>query len=273
MMTRAAWVGVILGIAVLGAAWWWLYGRDEGSTLPELPTVTAPPPEEGADIVAEPEAEPAIVHPMPEPAPSDEPLPELENSDDSALEAARRLFGTGFVAELLVPRELIRRSVLFIDSLDREPLPLWLRPLRKVPGKFGVAEAGEARHIQPDNARRYATVVAAIEAADMATLVATYQRLYPLFQDAYARIGNPRARYFNDRLIQVIDHLLATPVVEEPIALVRPKVLYLYADPELEALSSGQKALLRMGRENAARVQARLREFRSAIEVRPAAAP
>jgi hypothetical protein len=52
---------------------------------------------------------------------------------------------------------------------------------------------------------------------------------------------------------------------------VRPKVLYLLADPELEQRSSGQKAMLRMGRENAARLQARLRELRSAIAQQPPA--
>ena len=67
----------------------------------------------------------------------------------------------------------------------------------------------------------------------------------------------------------MIDHLLTTPVVDEPIPLLRPKVVYVYADPELEKLSSGRKALLRMGRDNAARLQARMREFRSAVAVQP----
>ena len=38
-----------------------------------------------------------------------------------------------------------------------------------------------------------------------------------------------------------------------------------YADPELEALSSGRKLLLRMGPENAARVRQVFREFRQHI--------
>jgi hypothetical protein len=267
MMTRAAWVGVIVGVAVLIGLFAWVYYEEEVPP-PYVPTVAEPLPAE--DPVAEPEAEPAIAHPMPEPAADSVPLPELENSDDSALADARKLFGSEFVAELLIPRELIRRSVLFVDSLDREALPMWLRPVRRIPGTFETVKQDETMRIAADNAQRYAPVLAVVDRIDMAALVATYRKLYPLFQDAYARIGNPRARYFNDRLIQIIDHLLETPVVDEPIALVRPKVLYLYADAELEALSSGQKALLRMGRDNAARVQARLREFRSAIATRPA---
>jgi hypothetical protein len=41
--------------------------------------------------------------------------------------------------------------------------------------------------------------------------------------------------------------------------------LYEYADPDLEALSSGQKLLLRMGPENAARVQQTLARIRDRI--------
>ncbi len=39
-------------------------------------------------------------------------------------------------------------------------------------------------------------------------------------------------------------------------------MLYEFADPDLETRSAGQKMLLRMGRENAARVKAKLGEIR-----------
>jgi hypothetical protein len=59
--------------------------------------------------------------------------------------------------------------------------------------------------------------------------------------------------------------LLATPEVEEPIALVQPNVLYQYKDPALERLSSGQKILLRMGPEHAEIVKTKLREIRAEL--------
>ena len=40
--------------------------------------------------------------------------------------------------------------------------------------------------------------------------------------------------------------------VEGPIELQQPKVLYTFADPDLEALSSGQKIMVRIGLENEA---------------------
>jgi hypothetical protein len=53
--------------------------------------------------------------------------------------------------------------------------------------------------------------------------------------------------------------------VAEPVALVRPKVLYQFADPQLEARSSGQKLLIRMGNEHAERIKQTLRALRIAV--------
>jgi hypothetical protein len=67
-------------------------------------------------------------------------------------------------------------------------------------------------------------------------------------------------------VFEVIDHLLTTPDIKGPIALTQPKVLYEFADPAFEQLSAGQKALLRMGPDNEARVKAKLREVRKALQ-------
>ncbi len=77
-------------------------------------------------------------------------------------------------------------------------------------------------------------------------------------------LGYPKG-YLNDRVVEVIDHLLDTPTVEGPIRLLRPHVLYTFSDPALEALSSGQKMLLRIGDDHAARVKQALRQFRTLI--------
>jgi hypothetical protein len=64
-------------------------------------------------------------------------------------------------------------------------------------------------------------------------------------------------------LVFVIDHL-ETPEVSEPVELVRPKVLFEFADSDLEDLSASQKLLIRIGPENAAVIKGKLREIRSA---------
>jgi Protein of unknown function (DUF3014) len=107
-----------------------------------------------------------------------------------------------------------------------------------------------------------------ISKLDMQQVAAVYVHFYPLFQGAYQDLGYPNG-YFNDRLVQVIDNLLATPQPAAPIQLVRPNVMYTFADPALESRPAGQKLLIRMGPENAAAVKAKLTELRAAITAAP----
>jgi hypothetical protein len=95
-------------------------------------------------------------------------------------------------------------------------------------------------------------------------LAGFYVRLYPLFQQAYVELGYPNG-YFNDRLIGVIDHLLAAPEPKAPVYLAQPRVVFEFADPQLESLSAGQKILVRMGADNEMRIKAKLRELRKLL--------
>ena len=133
-----------------------------------------------------------------------------------------------------------------------------------MPGAFAVEGPEEAPTLDPANFERYKPLVQLIGAMDANQLVATYTRYYPLFQEAYESLGHP-PEYFNDRVVEVIDHLLATPEIQGPIALARPSVLYEFADPQLESRSAGQKGLIRMGSDNARIVKEKLRVLRAAL--------
>jgi len=115
-----------------------------------------------------------------------------------------------------------------------------------------------------ENYARYEYLVSMVEVVDLNSLVDTYRRYYPLFQEAYVELGYPSG-YFNDRVVEVVDHLLAAPSPDEPVELTRPHVLYEFSDAEFEALSSGQKFMLRIGNENAERLQQTLRDIRLRI--------
>jgi hypothetical protein len=114
------------------------------------------------------------------------------------------------------------------------------------------------------NYARYASFVHLVESTDPKTLATVYFRLYPLFQQAYEDLGYP-GKFFNDRLVEVIDHLLAAPEPQGPIELVQPKVFYQFADPRLEDLSAGQKLMVRMGPANERALKGRLRDFRTEL--------
>jgi hypothetical protein len=99
---------------------------------------------------------------------------------------------------------------------------------------------------------------------DIDQMVELYRRYYPLFQAAYEGLGYPNG-YFNDRLVEVLDHLMATPDIRGDIVLVRPNVLYEYADEKLARLSSGQKLLIRIGPAHREAVLQVIRVFRDKV--------
>jgi hypothetical protein len=191
------------------------------------------------------------------------PLPALASSDAEVQDALVRLLGRHTFAQFVRPEQLVRHIVVTIDNLPRRTAAPRLWPIHPVPGGYIAPGAGDAT-VARANAARYAPYVAAFEVLDSRKLAAVYAYFYPLFQQAYDELGHPNV-YFNDRLIEAIDIMLATPEVPEPIALVQPRVVHQFADPDLEALPSGQKILLRMGTENAARVKAKLTEIRQAV--------
>ena len=261
MAKTIAWVaGALLaaGALIWGAQWW------QARTT----QLVAPPPVAQAPASAlEPKPDPSAAAPPKveypiEPAP-DAPQITLDASDAPLRDALTSLF-KGTLPEFVQPLNLIRHVVATIDNLPREKTAPRLLPVRPPAGALSPTNAGDSVVIAPDNSARYAPVIGAVQAVDTRQLVAVYVHFYPLFQQAYRELGYPDG-YFNDRLVTVIDHLLATPAVKAPIALVQPKVLYRYADPELEGLSSGQKAMIRIGPDNAAVLKAKLREVRNEV--------
>jgi hypothetical protein len=252
---------VAAAVAVVGASVGAVvyFGKSDPAPAPKPAVAEAPLP-------AAPE-EPAIKHPVPE-SPTAERLPALADSDLPVQKALTDLFGHDSVQKFVVPEELIRHFVVTIDNLPEQKVAQRLRPVRPTPGMFAAGGTDDEPVLDPTNYARYEPLMKLVRGTDTQRLVATYTRYYPLLQDAYANLGHP-PQYFNDRMVEVIDNLLATPDVQGPIALARPGVLYEYADPKIEALSAGQKLLIRMGPENAAITKAKLTELRAALVAGP----
>jgi hypothetical protein len=102
------------------------------------------------------------------------------------------------------------------------------------------------------------------KAVDPKQLVELYIQLYPLFQKSYEELGYPD-QYFNDRMLVVIDNLLVTPEIKEPVSVIQPKYFYLYADPDLENRSIGQRILMRIGNDNAKIIKAKLKGIKEEL--------
>jgi hypothetical protein len=151
-----------------------------------------------------------------------------------------------------------------VDNLPRKELPARLRPVKPAQGMFLVDNQGGILSISPENDARYERYVRALESIDVAAAVNFYATHYALFQKAYQELGYPKGN-FNNRLFEAIDDMLAAPTLKSPTSLLQPKVLYRYADPDLENRSAGQKIMMRIGTANAARVGAVLRKVRAEL--------
>jgi len=254
-------VGVAAAVVVVAlGGWYYWHGRaaaPQKPPLPPAPVVQAAPPEA------------PIEHPVPAAGADvpNAPLPSLADSDQSVSDAVAAAAGSGF-AQFLVSDSLIRHIVVTVDNLARQKAAVDKRPTTPVAGAFAVD--GDELHATLDarNFQHYQPMVEALRKTDMQRLAGVYLRFYPLFQKAYQDLGYPTG-YFNDRLVKVIDVLLATPQVAAPVDLVRPNVMYLFADPELESRPAGQKVLIRMGPDHAAVVKAKLMELRAIITAVP----
>jgi len=120
--------------------------------------------------------------------------------------------------------------------------------------------------LSPQNFARYDGYVSLLQSMDTGSLLTFYERYSPLFQQAWEENGGTGS--FSDRLLIVIDDLLETPDVAGPVYLTQYEAVYLFEIPELEAMTAGQKVLVRMGSANASVVKEKLIEFRAQLKAR-----
>lgn len=264
------WLIVVAGLALLAAIPYFSSLRH--------PAVTSAPRAADESPLSEPAPAPAHTepaaprHPLPALPPLEKPLPALDTSDTTLRNTVRELWSDQAVEERFQFRNFIRRVVATVDNLPRRKVAQQLMPVKRVDGSYLVEGDDSGYVATAANERRYGPYVALLDSIAPNKLVTLYVQLYPLFQQAYEDLGYP-GQYFNDRLIVAIDDMLAAPELAAPPKLVRPKVFYVYADPELEEASAGQKILMRMGAGNAARVKTSLRAIRAELERQAASVP
>jgi hypothetical protein len=273
---------LLIAAAVAGGIYWWQQQRSRVDVPPVVPPAeTAPVAAAPAPPVAAAPPAPVIAHPI-EPQSTDakaaaasQPLA-VDPTDTVVVKGVVELLGPRAVATHLRSDDFVRRVVVTLDNLGRAHAAPRLWPTNPMAGKFATERGADGQEVvAAANSARYGAFVGFVESVDVTRAAALYRRHYPLFQAAYKELGYPNA-YFNDRAVAVIDQLLATPEPAAPLAVklvevkgevpsTQPWTRWEFADPQLEALSGGQKMLLRMGPDNARRLKAKLRALRSAI--------
>ncbi|MET4676635.1 MULTISPECIES: DUF3014 domain-containing protein [unclassified Luteibacter] len=256
---------LILAIVAVAGVFFW---REKQARDAATPAPTAASSVAGATSTAL--NEPALPqHPIGPATGSTAALPSLDQSDDAVLSGLLALTSDDALKSLLKSDAIVSRMVSTIDALPKRTVGTNVLPLHTPAGRFQVVSDDGSFVASKKNAERYATYMYVADRISPKAAAAWYKHNYPLFQQAYRDLGT--GGYFNDRLVQVIDDLLAAPEPQGNLQLLPEKEGYLYANPAIEQLSAGQRFMIRVGPINEAKLKAKLRGLRQEV-VKPDAA-
>lgn len=270
--------GIAAVVVVVLLALWLLFSKEktpEPLTLlppqlsepaPATEPAVAPVADEPAPAQTPAEPEPtAALEPEPEPVLAPEPpLPALDNSDAEVQQRLLALNWRAGLAGLFVTEEMLRNFVVQTDNIAQGQLAVGHPLLQPLEQKFTLAD-GAVMQLGEQHFARYEPYIQLLESVPAAQLLPLFNRYEPLLQQAYAELGYPD-ELFKNKLLAAIAVLLETPEVQYPVQLVRPSVVYQFADPMLEQLSAAQKQMIRLGPDNQKRIKAVLRQYQQALQ-------
>lgn len=265
-------LGVIAGLLLFVATILFLGGDDEPAPVlretlpvsavrPPAPVPVEVPEPVVTPFVEEPAIEPKPVMVIEEPPPEPDPLPGLNDSDRFVQAELGELDNANAVLRQLASAQIIRKFVVLVDGMSRGDIPDRDLPVTALQTEMTVNEQGENLFLlDPVSYNRFNLLVNTFAAIDSATIAEKLDEWDPLFESAYAELGYPD-RTFDMALNQAIRNVLQARVPAGDILLTRPSVHYHFADPALESLTDLEKLLIRMGPENAATVQRKVRDI------------
>ena len=247
-------MGVLL-VAAVGAWWFWLRS-------PETP-VEPRTPVPGAEMPADT----AVRDPTAGVPPLD--LPPVEASDTFVREQLDDLSDDPLLGRWLGADDLVRRYVTAVVNLAAGASPAGQLPFLRPEGAFEVRETeGGALVIDEVSYDRYDPLVDAVESVDVEVAARLYRQLYPLFDEVYRGLGLPEPS-FDAAVARALGTILAVEVPEGPVEVLPTGVVYEFRDPRLEDLAPAAKHVIRLGPENARRLQARTRDLVDALGIVP----
>ena len=262
----------IVGLLIVGFI---VYSVSSKESVPEvvtqpvaIPEPEPPVPEPVIEAEPEPELEPeqVVEAPVEEEVEPAFVLPRLNDSDQLIRDGVVSLTRHEGVNTWLSPNELIRKFVAFVDGVAigqvaKDPVRV-LAPQ----GPFLASQISEQVYLLDSASyERYDFFSEVVVSLDARRSAEFYLLVHPMLQEAYGELGSPDKK-FNDVVFKAIGRLLETPVINKPIRLLRPVVMYQFEDKKLESLSAAQKQLIRMGPKNTRALQVKLSEI--ALELR-----
>ncbi|MBU2223267.1 MAG: DUF3014 domain-containing protein [Gammaproteobacteria bacterium] len=265
------WIGPVVAVILLAAGAWYLLKPEPAPIVvvektPTLPAVTQPEPEPADVLSAQQEPVDEIsaqaadagadttVLPAEQEVVATEPLPTLDESDVYVQQKLLALPWKAGLASLFVNEEMIRRFVVQVDNIAQGRIVPEQALFKGLAQDFKAQKNDQQYQLEIANYKRYQRYLDLLESAPKAEVVALFNRLYPLLQQAYLELGYPDAQ-FRDRVQQAIRLLLSAPEIADEPRLALESVQYTFADPEIEQLSMAHKQMVRLGLKNQQRLK------------------
>ena len=239
-----AFVGLVLVGALLAGWYYWRSDRN---------------PEKADRVAVKHDVIPA------EPTPAVD-VPPLDQSDAFVRDLVRALSSHPVIASWLTTDQLIRNFAVSVRNVAEGDTPA--RHLKTIaPGRpFQVRRERGAIYIDEASYARFDGHAAAVSGLDPKRMAELYRLLKPRIEEAYREVAGPGADFEHDLRV-ALRSVIETPVVDRPIELRTRVGGYDYADPSLQSLSPSQQQLLRMGPDNARRIQQSLRAIASEMGI------
>ncbi|RVU40498.1 DUF3014 domain-containing protein [Rheinheimera riviphila] len=265
------WIGPAAAVIILAAGGWYLLKPAPVPVVvaetPATTPATTTPISEPADVLStaqEPDDEisaqaadagiDGTALPAEQEVTATEPLPALDESDMVVKQKLLALPWKAGLSSLFVSEEMVRRFVVQIDNIAQGRLVPEQAIFKGLTQDFKATQNGQQYQLDIANYQRYQRYLDLLESAPKAEVVALFNQLYPLLQQAYLELGYPEAQ-FRDRVQQAIQQLLAAPEIADGPMLALDSVQYTFADGEIEQLSMAHKQMVRLGLKNQQRLK------------------
>ena len=269
--------GIILagvGFVVLCGILYWGFMQEEPAPTPVEPPVTpvAPPvvtPE--AVVIEQPPASISEPAPGPEAALADEietiidaPAVTLPESDAVITEYLPQLNSGMLGQQFAMSSNALERGVAIVDNLRMGNVPYKLLPVGRPSVKFPFQDNGLAVTLDPLGFERYNGLADTLAGVNVAAVVTLYDLLSSLLEEVWSGLGYGDTT-FDDAALGALNMILLAPATDLEARLYKDEANWRYEDDSLETLPALQKQLMRMGPENAEKIQDKARELRGAL--------
>ena len=166
-------------------------------------------------------------------------LPDLLSSDDAFRKAVTSL--SPGLGQWLNSNLLIRKYVVIVNDFAQSLRVFKHLSFLRFDAPFTVEQGENGLQIAPKSYRRYDPLAQAINAINTRSAVTLYKTFRPLMLQVFAEFSYPKDISLESIVKKAGSEILAAPVIDGQVAVVRPSMFYKFADPSLESPQSSAK--------------------------------